>query len=83
MRLEDCYKRLESDEVRHLTGYPCSSGREGQLIVGGDFEVKGLRDEGQLLSISWACPPGMGRSETAWLDWSRKCSRRCLGGSKT
>ena len=46
MRLEDCYKRLESDEVHYLSGYPCSSGREGQLIVGGDSEVKGLQDEG-------------------------------------
>ena len=83
MRLEDCYKRLESDDVRYLTGYPCSSGREGQLIVSGDSEVKGLRDERQLLSISWACPPGKGRSETACLERSRKCSGRCLGGSKT
>ena len=45
--------------------------------------MKGLRDEGQLLSISWACPPGMGRSEIAWLEQRRKCSGRCLGGSKT
>ena len=45
--------------------------------------MKGLRDEGQLLSISWACPPGMGWSETAWLERSRKGSRRCLDGFKT
>ena len=45
--------------------------------------MKGLRDEGQLLSISWACPLGMGWSETGWLERSRKCSGRCLGGSKT
>ena len=45
--------------------------------------MNGLWDEGWLLSISWACPPGMGRSETAWLALSRKCLGRCLGGSKT
>ena len=45
--------------------------------------MKGLRDEGQLLSISWACPPGIDRSETAWLERSRKCLERCLGGYKT
>ena len=43
--------------------------------------MKELRDEGQLLSISWACPPGVGRSETAWLERIWKCSWRCLGGS--
>ena len=77
------YKKGEDDEVRYPTGYPCSSGRERRLIIGGDSEVKGLWDEGQLLSISQACPPGMGRSETAWLERSRKCSGRCLDGSKT
>ena len=83
LRYWSSYKKGEDDEVRYLTGYPCSSDREGQLIVGGDSEVKGLRDEDQVLSISRACPPGMGRSETAWLERSRKCSGRCLGGSKT
>ena len=45
--------------------------------------MKGLRDERRLLSISWACPPGMGQLETTWLERSRKCSGRCLSGSKT
>ena len=38
----------EDDEVRYRNGYPVLSGREGQLIVDGHLEVKGLQNEGWL-----------------------------------
>ena len=51
--------------------------------LAGKGNVKGLRNEGRLRSICLVCPSSMEWLETAWIERSRKCSGRCLGGSKT